>query len=246
MLSQGGEDGRGKVPLTLVLTVVPMCLRKGGREGEIYFLCVCRRGLVDSTTGATPTWSPRHVGGHSIAWDSPQPWSCMSIMTWEGLRPAVGVLPAVWMTMYTRSHHLSTVLLTLLTFHSHNYRLLFVVINCDRMLMNVREQPYFYRSMFNYNIGCTPGDRVVAERWHIGIARSHNIHHESITIFHFIKYLHSIESHNILPKCCYVFVYVPHHSSPSLYNLSFHQWANGGLDNVCHVSCVASCLSFIT
>ena len=30
--------GGGKVPLTLVLTVVPMCLRKGGREGEIYFL----------------------------------------------------------------------------------------------------------------------------------------------------------------------------------------------------------------
>ena len=75
--------------------------------------------------------------------------------------------------------------------------------------------------------------------------KSHNIHHESITISHFIEYLHFKESHNI-QKCCYVSVCVPHHLSPSLYTLSFHQWANGGLDNVCHVSCVASCSSFIT
>ena len=47
--------GRGKVPLTLVLTVVPMCVRKGGGEGGTYFLCVYRRGLVDRTAGATPT-----------------------------------------------------------------------------------------------------------------------------------------------------------------------------------------------
>ena len=38
--------GGGKVPLTLVLMVVPMCVRKGGGEGETHFLCVYRRDLV--------------------------------------------------------------------------------------------------------------------------------------------------------------------------------------------------------
>ena len=47
--------GGGKVPLTLVLTVIPMSVRKGGGEGETYFLCVYRRGLVNRTVGVTPT-----------------------------------------------------------------------------------------------------------------------------------------------------------------------------------------------
>ena len=109
--------------------------------------------------------------------------------------------------------------------------------------MNVGERAALFGRLYLTITRLYPGDRVVAESWPTGIVRSHNIHHESITISHFIECLHSKEVITLQNVVMSPYVsFTIHHLH---YDFPFTDGLMGVVC-VCHVSCVASYLSLIT
>ena len=150
------------------------------------------------------------MGGHSIAWDYPQLWSCMSIMTCKGLGTMVGIFPSCEWSFSLVHSLLPTDLLTSSTAYSHSQCWLcdVLAVQCQQYYrqhksaqsecpMNVEEQSCLcYRPGFSHNNGCT----LEAEWW--GCVLTHWIHLK-VTTFTMNQY--------------YVFKYIPLHSSPSFY-----------------------------